>query len=69
MRPRTPPPCLVQALAWRKVKASGTELWYNYLLNVTQVERPEELPDAMAAEVQARLAAAIHHHHHHHRHH
>lgn len=40
------------ALSWRKVKSQGQLMWYNYRINVTQFETPEELPLEMVKELE-----------------
>ncbi len=41
-----------QSLAWRKIRqASGEPMWYNWAINATQIEQPDELSKEMIAEV------------------
>ena len=45
-------PMAAQSLAWRKIRqASGEFMWYNWAINATQVEQPDELTKEMIAEV------------------
>eukprot|EP00798_Chlamydomonas_sp_ICE-L_P023285 gene23285-30521_t len=42
------------ALSWRKVKQEGDEpMWYNWALNTSQLEAPDELPDELLTELEA----------------
>lgn len=43
---RTPP-----ALCWRKVRAQGQEVWYNWVINTTQQDQPDEMPQYLIDEV------------------
>ena len=43
---QTPP-----ALCWRKVRAEGQEVWYNWAINITQHEQPDEMPQYLIDEV------------------
>ncbi len=39
-----------RALAWARVRSEGTELWYNWAINVTQHDQPDEPPQYMIDE-------------------
>lgn len=39
------------ALSWRRVRSGGQDLWYNYAINVSQHEQPDEMPVYLVEEV------------------
>ncbi|KAG2497069.1 hypothetical protein HYH03_005065 [Edaphochlamys debaryana] len=44
---KCPPP-----LAWVKVRADGKEMFYNWKINFTQVEKPEEVPKELLEDIE-----------------
>ncbi|KAG2432048.1 hypothetical protein HYH02_013118 [Chlamydomonas schloesseri] len=48
------------SLAWSKLRAEGKEIWYNWRLNVSQFEKPQEVPAAMMAEIEKNMNVRWH---------
>jgi hypothetical protein len=46
-----------KALAWRKVRLSGELVWFNWKINVTQYETPNEVPEYLLNEADKHLNA------------
>ena len=51
---RTPAP-----LCWRKVRANGQDVWYNWAINISQIEQPDEMPQYLIDEVRPMSEAAV----------
>ena len=41
----------LQALSWRKVRKDGEEVWFNWVINASQHEQPDEMPQYLLDEV------------------
>lgn len=41
---------LPKALSWRLIRQNNQDLWYNWQVNITQVNKPDELPEDMARQ-------------------
>ena len=41
------------ALSWRKVRNDGQDVWYNYAVNISQYDVPDEMPAYLIEEVGA----------------
>ncbi len=49
----------LQALSWRRLRMSGSDVWYNWRANRTQHETPDEMPQYLLDEVRGSCAGSL----------